>query len=87
MEKFQGRHVQQPEIAILKGMRKVIKYFFGSLINIYFLLFLGMRKDISHIIRLQVSVKTLRPGIRIFLFILDVLGAIFILRKGVLRLF
>ena len=40
MEKFQGRHVQQPEIAILKGMRK----------------------DISHIVRLQVSVKTLRPG-------------------------
>ena len=65
MEKFQGRHVQQPEIAILKGMRK----------------------DISHIVRLQVSVKTLRPGIKIFLFILDVLGAIFILRKGVLRLF
>ena len=45
MEKFQGRHVQQPEIAILKGMRK----------------------DISHIVRLQVSVKTLRPGIKMFL--------------------
>ena len=48
MEKFQGRHVQQPEIAILKGMRK----------------------DISHIVRLQVSVKLLRPGRKMFLFML-----------------
>ena len=51
MEKFQGRHVQQPEIAVLKGMRK----------------------DIAHIVRLQVSVKILRPGKNIFLFIFDVL--------------
>ena len=57
MEKFQGRHVQQPEIAILKGMRK----------------------DISHIVRLQVSVKTLRPGIKMFLFmLLYSMGCIFL---------
>ena len=40
LEKFQGRHVQQPEISVLKGMRK----------------------DISHVVRLQVTVKLLRPG-------------------------